>query len=411
MRVLLKKHLHFLNMKKIRIKYLILIMLILVQCSTDEDEILVNSIKEEVLKVDNILTTNSGTTSDNSSTETQTSFDHQGMLINWVDNIIVPSISNFEVALVEFNEKTSLFRSEPSIESLSSIREFWLNSFLKWQHIEMFDIGVAEEIYLKNRINLYPANAERIENNILNQNYDLNQSSNFSSQGFNAIAYLLYGIAENDEDIILKYSTENSNYSKYLTDLVDKMIELTTDVKNGWNEEYRDSFINSTDNTSTSSINKLTNDFIYYFEKGYRANKIGIPAGVFSNKSLPDRVEAYYAKVYSKDLVLEATYAIENFFNGRHTNDTDLSGLSINEYLNFIESDQDEKLTTKINDQLLKIKDKLSELNNDFSEQVSQDNLTMLSAYDVIQANVVLLKVDMLQKLNISVDYADADGD
>ena len=386
-------------------------MLILVQCSTDEEENLINSIEEEVLKVDDISTTNSGISSDNSSTETPTSFDHQGMLINWVDNIILPSISNFEVALGEFNEKTSLFRSEPSIESLSSIREFWLNSFLKWQHIEMFDIGVAEEIYLKNRINLYPANAERIENNILNQNYDLNQSSNFSSQGFNAIAYLLYGIAENDEDIILKYSTENSNYSKYLTDLVDKMIELTTDVKNGWNEEYRDSFINSTDNTSTSSINKLTNDFIYYFEKGYRANKIGIPAGVFSNKSLPDRVEAYYAKVYSKDLVLEATYAIENFFNGRHTNDSDLSGLSINEYLNFIESDQDEKLATKINDQLLKIKDKLSELNNDFSEQVSQDNLTMLSAYDVIQANVVLLKVDMLQKLNISVDYADADGD
>ena len=189
------------------------------------------------------------------------------------------------------------------------------------------------------------------------------------------------------------------------------MIELTTDVKNGWNEEYRDSFINSTDNTSTSSINKLTNDFIYYFEKGYRANKIGIPAGVFSNTSLPDRVEAYYAKVYSRDLALEATYAIENFFNGRHTNDSNLSGLSINEYLNFIESDQDDKLTSKINDQLLKIKDKLAELNNDFSEQVSQDNLTMLTAYDVIQANVVLLKVDMLQKLNISVDYADADGD
>ena len=399
-------------MKNIRIKHLILIMLILVQCSTDEgEENLLDSIEEEVLKVDDISTTTSETTSDNSSTETQTSFDHQGMLINWVDNIIVPSVSNFEVALSEFNEKISLFRSEPSIESLSSIREFWLNSFLKWQHIEMFDIGLAEEVYYKNRINLYPANVEKIEGNILNQNYDLNQSSNFSSQGFNAIAYMLYWIAENDEDIILKYSSENSSYSKYLTDLVDKMIELTTDVKNGWNDEYRDSFINSTDNTSTSSINKLTNDFIYYFEKGYRANKIGIPAGVFSNTSLPDRVEAYHAKVYSKDLALEATYAIENFFNGRHTNDTDLSGLSINEYLNFIESDQDEKLSIKINDQLSKIKDKLAELNDDFSEQVSQDNLTMLSAYDVIQANVVLLKVDMLQKLNISVDYADADGD
>ena len=86
-------------------------MLILVQCSTDEgEENLLDSIEEEVLKVDDISTTTSETTSDNSSTETQTSFDHQGMLINWVDNIILPSISNFEVALSEFNEKTSLFR-------------------------------------------------------------------------------------------------------------------------------------------------------------------------------------------------------------------------------------------------------------------------------------------------------------
>jgi hypothetical protein len=43
--------------------------------------------------------------------------------------------------------------------------------------------------------------------------------------------------------------------------------------------------------------------------------------------------------------------------------------------------------------------------------QVVENNLSMLSTYDVIQANVVLLKVDMLQKLNINVDYADADGD
>jgi hypothetical protein len=34
-----------------------------------------------------------------------------------------------------------------------------------------------------------------------------------------------------------------------------------------------------------------------------------------------------------------------------------------------------------------------------------------LRTYDDIQATVVLLKVDMLQVLNINVDYADADGD
>ena len=76
-----------------------------------------------------------------------------------------------------------------------------------------------------------------------------------------------------------------------------------------------------------------------------------------------------------------------------------------------MESDQDDKLAEKINEQLKKIKTKLTELNTDFSEQIRQDNLEMLITYDIIQANVVFLKVNLLQKLNINIDYADADGD
>ena len=37
--------------------------------------------------------------------------------------------------------------------------------------------------------------------------------------------------------------------------------------------------------------------------------------------------------------------------------------------------------------------------------------LQMLICYDAIQEAVVLLKTDMLQNLNINVDYIDADGD
>ena len=63
------------------------------------------------------------------------------------------------------------------------------------------------------------------------------------------------------------------------------MVNNTNEVIDSWTS-YRDVFVSSTENTATSSINKLTNDFIYYYEK-VRANKIGIPAG-FSNDVLPD---------------------------------------------------------------------------------------------------------------------------
>ena len=393
-------------MKKYNLLFALSIFLISTQCSSDLEEIdTETTITELTVSKDN----------DNSNSTSQTavvsSFDHEQMLTNWADNIIIPSIINFENSLVKLKNSASIFVNDPSNETLSVLKEEWLNSFLKWQHLEMFDVGLAEEIYYKNRINLYPANVNRIENNISNQNYDLNASSNFSSQGFNGLDYLLFGIGQNEEEIILKYTLEESKYGKYFLEIIDKMIELTTQVKDSWDDEFRDEFIKSTDNTSTSSINQVINDFIFYFEKGYRANKIGIPAGRYSDGPLPDRIEAYHGKKYSKILILEATDAIDNFYNGRFSNDITSSGLSINDYLSYMESDQDDKLAEKINEQLKKIKTKLTELNTDFSEQIRQDNLEMLITFDIIQANVVFLKVNLLQKLNINIDYADADGD
>ena len=393
-------------MKKYNLLFALSIFLISTQCSSDLEEIdTETTITELTVSKDN----------DNSNSTSQTavvsSFDHEQMLTNWADNIIIPSIINFENSLVKLKNSASIFVNDPSNETLSVLKEEWLNSFLKWQHLEMFDVGLAEEIYYKNRINLYPANVNRIENNISNQNYDLNASSNFSSQGFNGLDYLLFGIGQNEEEIILKYTSEESKYGKYFLEIIDKMIELTTQVKDSWDDEFRDEFIKSTDNTSTSSINQVINDFIFYFEKGYRANKIGIPAGRYSDGPLPDRIEAYHGKKYSKILILEATDAIDNFYNGRFSNDITSSGLSINDYLSYMESDQDDKLAEKINEQLKKIKTKLTELNTDFSEQIRQDNLEMLITFDIIQANVVFLKVNLLQKLNINIDYADADGD
>ena len=392
------------------------ILLISIQCSSEMEEtdtlVTDETVTTEVVSDTNSTDNNDNNNSNSSSSDNETSsFDHKEMLTNWVDNIIIPSITIFDNSLETFKESATTFVNAPTTETLSNLKEAWLSSFLKWQHVEMFDIGLSEEIFYKNRINLYPTNVEKIENNISNQNYDLDEPVNFSAQGLNGIDYLLFGIGENENEIISKFSDENLNYGKYLTDLVDKMVSLTSEIKLSWSDEYKSSFVSSTDNTASSSINKVVNDFIYYFEKGYRANKIGIPAGVFSDKPLPDRVEAYYGKNYSKILALEATDAVNYFFNGNHSNDTDSKGLSIKDYLDYLEADKEEKLSEKINSQLEKIQTKISELNTNFSEQVNQENLKMLIAYDVIQANVVFLKVDMLQVLNISVDYVDADGD
>jgi len=262
-------------------------------------------------------------------------------------------------------------------------------------------------------MNVYPVDTERVEANILSSDSDIENPNDYAAQGFPAIDYLLYGIGTNDSEILEKYTSENSKYLAYLLILSNKMTELTDSVISDWNNSYRDNFVASIDNTATSSINKLTNDFIYYYEKGFRANKIGIPAGVFSGGTLLDRVEAYYRRDISKILAIEAINSVSDFFNGISFNgNTSLTGISFKDYIEFLETiKNDTPLGQLIIDQFESAKTSINNLNDDFTVQLENNKLDMLITYDVIQVAVVLLKVDMLQALNINVDYIDADGD
>ena len=64
-----------------------------------------------------------------------------------------------------------------------------------------------------------------------------------------------------------------------------------------------------------------------------------------------------------------------------------------------------------INDQFDNARNTASVLPESLADQIDQDNTLLLNTYDELQKNVVLMKVDMLQSLNIRVDYVDADGD
>ena len=345
--------------------------------------------------------------SDNSESQT---FDRKALLTNWANNIIIPLYENFNTNLTALSDEITKFNETPNLDNLKLVREKWLDAYKSWQHVEMFNLGKAEETYFQSKMNVYPSDKERIERNLTNETYNLDNPNNNDAQGFPALDYMLYGSDESDEKIVDKYLLENKKYNTYLSSLIDKMVSNTSVVVNDWNQN-KDTYINSTENTSTSSINKITNDFIYYYEKLFRANKIGIPAGVFSGSKLPDRVEGYYSKIYSKDLALEAMSAIENFFVGKKYNSGE-KGESLESYLNFLNSEKNgTSLSKSITDQFKVAKETIDKLNNDFASQVNEDNNKMLVAYDEIQKGVVFMKTNMLQSLSISVDYVDADGD
>jgi hypothetical protein len=332
-------------------------------------------------------------------------FDRGALLSNLADNIIIPAFQDLSTDLRTLTTNKDVFTATPNQENLEALRSAWLEAYTTWQNVEMFDIGEAETIQYAFQMNVYPTNTDDVEQNIASGDYDLGSPNNNDAVGFPALDYLLYGVAEGDAAIVEVYSSEN--YRTYLSDLVDQMERLTTQVLNDWTSGYRDVFVSQTGNTTTSALNLFTNDYIFYYEKKLRANKIGIPAGNFSNTPLPDRVEGFYSRIYSRDLALEGMQSVVDVFNGTGYT-TGVDGESFRTYLEQLERTD---LANTILSRYADATERLEVLDNNLVNQISANNVAMTQAFDALQLAVVSIKVDMLSAFDIRVDFIDADGD
>lgn len=340
-------------------------------------------------------------------------FDRTAVLINWADNIIVPSFRNFAVYTQELQDRTTAFTAAPSVENLSRLRLAYEEAYIQFQTVSMFEIGEAMNINFRNNLNTYPTDVVAIEQKIGNNSFNLELPSSFDEQGFPALDYLLYGLSETDVEVVQYYSNDANAqaYKDYLQAVSARINNLTATVLNDWEDSFRDTFVASTSTSSTGSINSFTNDYIMYYEKFLRSGKIGIPAGAFTGDPLPGNVEARYAGDLSRALYQKALQSVQDFFNGKHFNSSQ-TGPSYKQYLDYLNTIKNgEDLAGLINTQFERIKSQATNLDPDFIQQINVNNTLMLQAFDELQKNVVLLKVDMLQALSISVDYVDSDGD
>jgi predicted lipoprotein len=340
------------------------------------------------------------------------SYNRFKMMENLTDNIIIPSLENLDSKLKDFNTSLNSFNSDTSLDNLSALRSDFLEAYKAWQHVEMFNIGKAEEIYYNLKSNVYPVNVARIMANMDNPNLDLDDCSdtkpnNCSAQGFPTLDYLLYGIGDNDDSILLEYKNESVNYKEYLNTVAQKLTSNTSIVLDDL-KLNKDNFISSTDNTMTSNLNMLINDFVYYYEKGLRTNKFGIPAGVWTFKR-PQNVESFYAQNISKELALEALSACKKFFMGTKFGSESDNGESFKSYIDYL--DTENNLSTLISDSFDNSTTEINALGDSFSNQVNNDNTKMLETFDALQVTVRYLKTDMLSLMGVDVDYVDADGD
>lgn len=333
-------------------------------------------------------------------------FDRAEMLVFWADQIIIPAYENYRATLVDLNTAAE---SLDTVDDLKTLQEKWRAAYLAWQGVSMFDIGKAESNGIKVFSNTYPTDAEQIELNIGEGSYNLELPSRKAEQGLPALDYLINSRTLSDEQILEQFDANRQSYIKALTE---RLLNLCDQVLEDWTTgDFRSKFIANKGSSSTSSVDKVVNDFLYDFEKYTRAGKVGIPAGVFSSLPIPTASEAYYSGERSKELLLESIKAAKGFFEG----DSWIvlgGGPSLKAYLDDLGAQKDgQNLSELILANFNEAENLTAGLSSDFADQIEADNTKMLALYDVLQKNVVLIKVDAMQAMNIQVDYVDADGD
>ncbi len=347
-------------------------------------------------------------------------YNRKAMLTDWADNIIIPGFEDLLNKAQSLKEAVQTFSNDPTMDNLNAVRTAWLTANLAWQRVPMFLYKKGDEIGLRQQMNIYPVDVEAVEKNISKGSYNLELPATIDQQGFPTLDYLLHGLGGlgSSDDDILDHYTSNSNeaaYRQYLVDVASRIHELVNIVYEEWTQNgFRDEFVNNDGNSTNSSVNRVVNDFIFSYEKDLRANKVGIPAGIWTSTPFSNLVEGYYKQDISKTLLLAALDASQDFFNGVYNGSSPgQSGECLKTYLDYLQATKnDVALSSLINDQFDTARNEInSKLGENFIEEIENSNGDMIDVYNQLQLNVVLLKTDMYEAIGVARDFVDSDGD
>lgn len=338
--------------------------------------------------------------------------DRKPMLSNYADNYILPAYTAMSDKLEELRDKATAFTAAPDATALAALRTAWEEAYLTWQTVDLVEFGPAEDVSLRMYLNTYPATVAKIEGNISNGGYDLETFGNKDAQGFPALDYLLNG-AGSDATALALFTTDPSATARkqYLNDVIGKMQEKVTGVKSAWTN-YRTAFVESTGTDVNSSLSRLVNAYVLYYERYLRSGKIGYPVGAMTGTASPEHTEAYYSPGLSKELAITALQSVIRLYEGKSYGGSQ-QGEGMKSYLAALAT-RDENgvlMADLLSNALGKAMTSLPGLSTTIKDGVTGSRTEVLMIYEDLQGAVALLKVDMVSAFGISITYVDNDGD
>jgi hypothetical protein len=324
--------------------------------------------------------------------------DFRDLLINQIDQIIIPAMDNYQASMAELKLATESFTSNTDAQQLSNLRLAFQEAYLSYQAAAVHNYFATQNQSLVATTNLFPVDTTALEGFVDNRSYNFTTAAQQRANGFPALDYLLYG----SSNTLTQFSTD-SNRLDFLNELVSFMSDKSINLANSWKGNLRDNFIDNGGTQLGSSISVQLNESLIYYEVHIRENKVGIPIGRLGPNDSPiapdaSKIEAFYIaqamgnEDFTLSLVQSAVEEMERIYLGEGNSNSEGQGY----------------------DDLLRVRNQTA-VDNDIKAQFASiyqeiANRSSISGNDQlylkVQALVTLYKSDLLPILNVQ----DADG-
>lgn len=295
--------------------------------------------------------------------------------------------------------------SEPSGTTLAELRLALKQTWLQWQKTAPFLVGPAEDHAIRAAINTYPANKEKIDENITSGNYSLGSIQQLDAGGLPALDYLINNGA--DAEVLADLSSEGT--ARYVLALSAQINRVVTDVGEAFQAPAFVSQFSSQQSAGTdvgSALGMFVNALDQHLQRFLRDGKVAIPAGVRSaGVPRPTATEAYYGG-YSIELIIASLQTYHDLMEGMGPNG--VSFVSLFDYLDALDrSDLVRLFREAISDAITQAE----KLRDPLSGQIEENVDPVVTLFLKLQDMVTLLKADIVSALGVTVTNQDNDGD
>ncbi|NJR58040.1 MAG: peptidase M75 [Cyanobacteria bacterium CRU_2_1] len=192
--------------------------------------------------------------SDPSATATTVPFDDRQILVDFVDQVIVPTYQLLTEESAQLSGAVDAFVADPNESTLEAARQAWLATRSPWEQSEAFAFGPAASLGYDADLDDWPVNEVDVKavldsQDVLTDDYLGNLQT--TQRGFHTIEFLLFGL--NNDKQLSDFTPRELEYLQLLAIAFDQtannLLSSWTAGVNG-NPPYRDEFVNAGDGSA-----------------------------------------------------------------------------------------------------------------------------------------------------------------